>query len=367
MHRIRASRFGLVALAFAWATGASAQSTYRITELFSNQDGSIQFIRLTETAGLDEQNAFQNLAITVTYGGGTRQWVFPNALPTLQTGHRDVVVGISPLVPYPELGEVPSIFQYTSCCVAVTHPDYVMPANFLPTDGATVDFAGIDRITYAALPTDGASALFADQHVGVAELPFATCPGAPPFSCPAQLHPTPTLITAVEYYNAARDHYFVTASAPDIDALDTGRFAGWQRTGESFPVGAHAMTRLGLEYTYYGNPVCRFYIPPAEGDSHFFSGFPDECAAVESRFPDFVLETSSAFYAGSPVPDTGVCPVMPGFLDGDIALRPVFRLWNGRADTNHRYTTRLDLRAAMIDRGWVSEGYGPLGVAFCVN
>ena len=58
---------------------------------------------------------------------------------------------------------------------------------------------------------------------------------------------------------------------------------------------------------------------------------------------------------------------MAGFLDGDIALRPVFRLWNGRADTNHRYTTRLDLRATMIDHGWISEGYGPLGVAFCVQ
>jgi len=350
---------------FALATGAAAQSTYRITELFSNQDGSIQFIRLTETAGADGQNAFQGFAITVTYRGGTRQWVFPNALPTLQTAHRDVVVGIAPLVRVPELGEVPTIFQFTCGCVAVTHPDYVMPANFLPTDGATVDFAGIDRITYAALPTDGASALFADQHVGVAELPFVSCPGSP-LMCPTQLHPTPTLVTAVEYYNAARDHYFITASAPDIDALDNDLFAGWQRTGESFPVGAHASTQLDLEYTYYGGPACRFYIPPAEGDSHFFSNSADECAGVQARFPDFMLETSSAFYATAPDPATGVCPVMTGFIDGDIELRPVFRLWNGRADTNHRYTTRPDLRAAMIDRGWISEGYGPLGVTWCV-
>jgi hypothetical protein len=353
-------------LLLAASASAAAQSTYRITELFSNQDGSIQFIRLTETAGLDDQNAFKDLAITVTYRGGTRQFVFPNALPTTQTAHRDVIVGIAPSVPVPELGQVPTFFQFTGCCTATAHPDFPMPQNFLPTDGATVDFAGIDRLTYAALPVDGSSALFADLHVGVAELSFVSCPGSPP-TCPAQLHPTPTLVTAVEYYNASKDHYFITASGPDIDALDTGRFAGWQRTGESFPVGAHAMTALNIEYTYYGNPVCRFYIPPAEGDSHFFSSFPDECTAVQTRFPDFVLETSSAFYAGSPAPDTGVCPVMPGFIDGDIPLRPVFRLWNGRADTNHRYTTSLDERAAMIARGWVAEGYGPLGVAFCVQ
>lgn len=357
--------FSLILLTLVAARSASAQSTYRITELFSNQDGSMQFIRLTESAGMDDQNAFQGLAITVTYRGHSRQWVFPNDLPTLQTAHRDVVIGIAPGVPYPDIGDVPTFFSYSNCCTRVAHPDYVLSANFLPTDGATVDFAGIDQITYAALPTDGASALFSDQHVGPAELPTSSCFG--PFLCPPQVYVSPVLVTAVEYYNAAQDHYFLTASAPDIDALDSSRFPGWQRTGESFPVGARATTQLNLEYTYYGNPVCRFYIPPAEGDSHFFSSSADECAAVQARFADFVLETSAAFYAASPDPATGQCPVMSGFIDGDIPLRPVFRLWNGREDTNHRYTTRLDVRSAMIDRGWVSEGSGALGVVWCVQ
>jgi len=366
MSRTRALMCGLALFALCVGANAGAQSTYRITELFSNQDGSIQFIRLTETAGLDGQNAFQGLAITVTYRGSTRQWVFPNVLPDTQTAHRDVIVGIAPTNTFPELGEVPVIYEFTTCCRVFAIPDYLMPPNFLPVDGATVDFAGIDQFTYTALPTDGASALFAGQRVGQAELPAANCAGRPPVPCPAQIHPTPSIVTAVEYYNAAQDHYFVTASAPDIDSLDSGRFAGWQRTGESFPVGANATTRLGLEYTYYGNPVCRFYLPPSDGDSHFFSGSADECAAVQSRFPEFELEASAAFYAASPLPSTGECGVMTGFIDGDISLRPVFRLWNGRSDSNHRYTTRLDLRAAMIDRGWISEGSGPLGVVWCV-
>ena len=355
----------LVLFALAAATSALAQSTYRITELFSSQDGSIQFIRLTETAGLDGQTAFQGLAVTMTYRGGTRQWVFPNALPAGPTAHRDVILGIAPLVRIGDLGDVPTFFEFTGCCVVNAHPDYVIPANFLPTDGASVDFAGIDTMTYKALPTDGASALFADGHSGRAELPTASCPGSPPH-CPPQLNPTPTLVNAVEYYNRVQDHYFVTASAPDIDALDSGRLAGWQRTGESFQVGVHGATVLGLEYTYFGDAACRFYIPPAEGDSHFFTSLAAECAAVQSRFPDFVLESPAAFYVTSPIASTGECPVMPGFIDGDIPLRPVFRLWNGRADTNHRYTTRLDLRDAMIARGWISEGYGPLGVVWCV-
>ena len=340
-------------LALAMPVAAAAQTTYRITELYSSQDGSVQFIRLTETAGLDDQRAFQGLAITVTYRGGTRRWVFPNDLPTAQTAHRDVIVGIAPLVLFPEIGNVPTFFDFTNCCVRTTHPDYVIPPSFLPTDGATVDFAGIDTLTYAALPTDGANALFADRSVRVAELPLG-------------FNPTPTLVTAVEYYNAAQDHYFLTASAPDIDALDSGRLPGWQRTGESFRVATRDVTRLGIEYTYYGDSACRFYIPARDGDSHFFSSSAAECAAVQSRFPDFVLENPAAFYVTAPVASTGECPVMPGFVDGDIPLRPVFRLWNGRADTNHRYTTRLDLRAAMIGRGWISEGYGPLGVVWCV-
>jgi hypothetical protein len=352
-------------LALIATTTAAAQSTYRITELFSNQDGSIQFIRLSGT-GLDQPDGFRGLVISVTYRGSLRQWTFPS-LPNLPTTQRDIVVGVAPTIPVPDVGDVPTIFQFTSCCVAVAHPDYVIPQNFLPTDGATVNFASIDQITYSTLPTDGASALFPDLSVGVAQLPGIGCIGFKPGTCGTAVHPTPTLINAVEYYNAAQDHYFMTASAPDIEALDSGRFTGWRRTGESFQVGAHPSTTLGLEYTYYGDPVCRFYIPPAEGDSHFFSASSDECATVQTRFPEFILESSAAFYAMLPNDlSTGECGVMSGFIDGDIQLRPVFRLWDGRADTNHRYTTRLDLHDAMIDQGWISEGYGPLGVAFCV-
>jgi hypothetical protein len=39
---------------------------------------------------------------------------------------------------------------------------------------------------------------------------------------------------AIEYYDAALDHYFITANAAQIDALDSGRFPGWQRTGMNF-------------------------------------------------------------------------------------------------------------------------------------
>ena len=67
------------------------------------------------------------------------------------------------------------------------------------------------------------------------------------------------------------------------------------------------------------------------------------------------LETDSIFEVPVPAAD-GSCPT--GYTQ-------VYRNYNGRADVNHRYTTNLVDRETMIQRGWVSEGYGPKGVAMC--
>ena len=48
-----------------------------------------------------------------------------------------------------------------------------------------------------------------------------------------------------------------------------------------------------------------------------------------------------------------------------LESQPIYRLLNNRADVNHRYTTSTSLRSQMIAKGWISEGYGPLGVAMC--
>ena len=38
-------------------------------------------------------------------------------------------------------------------------PDYVIPNGFLATDGGTINYAGVDQVTYGALPTDGTTAI----------------------------------------------------------------------------------------------------------------------------------------------------------------------------------------------------------------
>ena len=43
----------------------------------------------------------------------------------------------------------------------------------------------------------------------------------------------------------------------------------------------------------------------------------------------------------------------------------MYRLWNQRADSNHRYTADPATKALMLAKGYASEGYGPNGVAMC--
>ena len=155
-------------------------------------------------------------------------------------------------------------------------------------------------------------------------------------------------LPVIEYYAQSLDHYFMATEAQaDIAALDSGAIPGWIRTGQTF---------RALPGPVVGaSPVCRFYIPPAYGDSHFFSASVDECTQVQAKYPFFDYETPSAFDVYLADAATGNCP------QGSI---PVYRVWDNRVDTNHRYTTDPTIRAQMIARGWIAEGYG-VGVGFC--
>jgi hypothetical protein len=44
---------------------------------------------------------------------------------------------------------------------------------------------------------------------------------------------------------------------------------------------------------------------------------------------------------------------------------PVYRVWDARIDTNHRYMTDRTLRDQMVAQGWVEEGYGSDAVIMC--
>jgi len=160
--------------------------------------------------------------------------------------------------------------------------------------------------------------------------------------------PPANKVSAIEFYHAAMDHYFVATTAQEISDLDTGVHPGWSRTGYAFNVWDAAGTDT--------SPVCRYYIPPGYGDSHFFSASLQECTDTGTKFPWLIEETSAAFYVALPDIGTGACATLEV---------PVYRLWNGRSDSNHRYTTSLAIKAAMLAIGYIAEGYGPDQVAMC--
>jgi outer membrane protein assembly factor BamB len=164
------------------------------------------------------------------------------------------------------------------------------------------------------------------------------------FALPA----TALKVAVVEFYNPAFDHYFMSSLDAEIEALDTGMFPGWARTGDTFA--AYSQSLPGA------NPVCRFYLPPAYGDSHFYSASPAECAAVQARYPFFVFESPAVFFILLPELGTGACPA---------GASPVYRLWDNRPDTNHRYTTSRATREQMVAAGWIAEGYGSDAVIMC--
>jgi len=164
-------------------------------------------------------------------------------------------------------------------------------------------------------------------------------------------------VSVVEYYNPPLDHYFMTASASDISLLDAGAFPGWARSGQAFrayPIQAPSAM----------SPVCRFFIPPQHGDSHFFSADAADCAfllmaaanpAAYPSFSGYIEEHAAAFYVALPNA-AGACP---------IGTVPVFRLWNQRFDSNHRYTTSPAIVAQMKARNYVLEGAAPNFAAMC--
>jgi hypothetical protein len=157
-----------------------------------------------------------------------------------------------------------------------------------------------------------------------------------------------TVASAVEYYHAAFDHYFVTSITDEIGKLDAGTFAGWARTGEAF--GVYTTAETGT------SEVCRFFSTAfGAKSSHFYTPDAGECAKVKQS-PDWLFE-AAVFNARTP-DAIGNCP--SGFA-------PVYRLYNnGQGGApNHRYTTNFSTRARMIANGWIPEGYGALGVVMC--
>src|ERR1700687_2705266 len=128
---------------------------------------------------------------------------------------------------------------------------------------------------------------------------------------------TSNVITAIEFYAATVDQYFITANTDEVSMLDNGTY--WVRTGYSFNV-------------------------------------VDPSAYAVANAPDvWIVESDNVFGAFLADAATGACP------DGTV---PLYRSFGPHTD--HRYTIDVNVQAAMLAQGWIAEGYGDPPVAMCL-
>jgi hypothetical protein len=169
-------------------------------------------------------------------------------------------------------------------------------------------------------------------------------------------------IPVVEYYNVFLDHYFLTATPDEMDAIEHGSAGpGWVRTGWTFgayppdatnPDGYSGCSGDGS----CGTPVSRFYGKPGGPNSHFYTADPAEAAGLMTPSSQWAFERVE-FRVDVPNGKDGAGNCAAGLV-------PVYRLYNNGfalgIDGNHRYVTDAGERAKMRAKGWLDEG-----VRFC--
>ncbi|WMJ08483.1 calcium-binding protein [Nitrosomonas sp. sh817] len=123
---------------------------FHLNEVYSNADGTIQFIEFMGDA--DGQNLWAGRTITSTDGSITKTYNITANLPNAATLNKTVLVATQG---FADLG--------------IVTPDYIIPNGFLFLSGGTVNFPGMDdgRLSYANLPVDGVTSLNPDSSTGI--------------------------------------------------------------------------------------------------------------------------------------------------------------------------------------------------------
>ena len=282
--------------------------------------------------------------------GTTAPRLTPTRVPNLDGVVEIAASGDSPIVALREDG---TIRYWGGCCYFPGTPvrKWIRTTPTAPEPGTTALYSDANGYYEGTLPpiyrVKGSGGVVLLYGVDGSLYQFPKSQTEPVFVfVSANATPTKRMI-AVEYHHATFDHYFVTANRDEIAKLENGDFAGWRRTGLAF---------VAFERGEAASDVCRLFSASfGSRSSHFFAADAAECSAAKL---DGVWTDEGAVF-GMLLPDAaGGCPAYG---------EPVYRLYNAGRDgaPNHRYVKARSVRAAMLARGWVAEGRGPLGVAMC--
>lgn len=126
---------------------ASARATFhlwKVTEIYSSADGSVQFVELTNSSSFNVENVLSGHSIICSNQFESHTYTFPTNLPAT-TANKTLLIGTANLVFTP----------------GGLRPDYVLTnaVPFLLPNSGTVNYADADLVTYTNLPTDGVGSL----------------------------------------------------------------------------------------------------------------------------------------------------------------------------------------------------------------
>src|SRR5690348_1619717 len=212
---------------------------FRIDQVFSNADGTIQYVVLTESTGSNGENFWQGNRLTATgSAGGAQQLQFPTNLPSGDTASKSVLVATPGFA-----------------ALNLVTPDFTIPAGFIPTGGGTLNYASVDQIALPALPTDGATAInhnggrvaaMATNFAGVSAAVNVAAAPPPPngFNLDQQG------LTGSWYDAAENGQGFEIEIYPDLVSPGTGLLQGAWFTFDKTPAGGADHQRW---YTFNGH------------------------------------------------------------------------------------------------------------------
>ena len=116
---------------------------WTISEVYSNSDGSVQFIELFTTSPGETQIGNQVISST-----GAANYVVPSNLAS-STANKSLLFATQG---FADLGLVT--------------PDFIIPDGFVSTTGGTLNIFGVDSLNLASLPTNGTSSLNGNAVAG---------------------------------------------------------------------------------------------------------------------------------------------------------------------------------------------------------
>ncbi len=141
--------FAAVAVLVPFTTSLGGSHTWRVTEIFSNTDRTIQFIEIGECCGLANEIGLRNKPVS----SNTNVFILPANLPAGSTANAHILLGTA---------------AYAALPNAIT-PDHVIDQEFFDLVTDLIVYSTWDDLRYGKgdLPTNGKDSLQKDPSTGV--------------------------------------------------------------------------------------------------------------------------------------------------------------------------------------------------------